>query len=1337
MIGPLPAEVRELTGLLRDHGLRVDLVVVTRLGVLIGQLPEDPEEAARYLAAAVVVDPGDRPAALQAARAWLATRREPAPPEVVAGPPPVSTLRYATPAEKLEAALQRPRRRTWLWLGLLAVVAVALGWWSMGPPLPDGDTRLRDDVPLKEPPPERPRPTTTRPMLLPRIDLVEVVTADDRRTEAMVLAVAALLALLLTGLWLWWSGRRRPAGSDGLAALPPPPSARLVRAGPSAPLLLELDEQDEIVWAAAQHTIEVGTRRVDVRATVRATSANAGIPVLHYRSRRHALGIWLWQDEMARPPEVPRLADEIASTLAEAGLNVQRGRYYDVPSDLVVERGRIRPEDADESLRWSKVVILTDGVGWVQQLRGPSRDEALRVARELGTWRHVRVVCFDAEAHDVLRDELAPHGLEVLAPEQVTEAIGAGPPKRRGAQLQDLDRWAAVLALFPGAVSLREALELRHRLGLRVGALDWRELRPRSRGQGIHYGIGERIERVDWLRRTTGYDRWPEGSSDLLYRALDAWDEIVDEEGARGRITRLLLAVWQDPEDAAWQLRTACAADESQRERVRSELQRMVPADRAANLGGQAFVLPWRSTEIDAVALAWLRELGLESAFGATAARTRPPGRRVLALATLAGLALFSGAVAVFSEPAVDVEPTIRFTPDGAWSSCSATTCAAGTGDGLAWASALPGGVYEVTLEEVSRAPCLVGTATERIWRCTRAGVAAPLPEGRLGSYVLLQGGTDEERADAAYALLGTGSAVEVREVVEWPAGLTFAPRDGTRNIQGMLATTERSADAYRITSWPAFVEELVDLPATRDTDVGDLDSVEPPSADPRFGVRGYQRPEPLRISRTGDGDLVGFGGDTTASTSRVSTTLSARPTGPSLTVVNRCDEPVTFFLDWRQEGSRRTAERRLEPGVALSPLEMGPGVVVLEGEEFRYSAEATESGRLWVGDTPVKYRGPAGFRLLEMRAVEIGDEPVVTLSCDDEQGAGVSDDALVALQRSVDALERQAAETPADPSSGIELALAHERVGDEQQARGQLEDALTAYERGVDAAARVDDLPVLFRIVAKAGDVQRLLGRLDDAGKSYRRGLAIARKTGDERQLYTASTKLGYLATSQGQFKEAAVNFRQSVVIAEKLGNRDDLLAALVSAGSAEVALGRLEDAEATYRRATNVFGGSAGRTSPDQLRNVFVAYTHLGDVLVAREEPKAAREAYDEGLATIVRLTTQEPYNAQWLRDLSVAHERLGGVQLAQGQRGAALESYRERLAIVERLAAADPSSSPAWQRELWRAQWDLAEIPESGMSWSTVYSTLHQLETQGALDAEARRALDIARARAAGRE
>ncbi len=791
--------LEDLITSLERGDLRVDGVVSGRLAVLIARLDLDDLPTLQHaIAAAVMTEVQQREAVHHAVKVWAARwPRRPAPPS--RPPPPV----YPTPIDSVRHDLtHRPdarERLAGMLLSLAAVVLLLL--WMASPPLqlPQPSPEARPEVvqPVRS---EIITPTIIAPP--PRGIQVPEIThtppAPPTWWAPQLLAAGALTTLLLSGLVLF---RRR---EDPPPPPPPPPAARAPASRMHHPLLLTPRDQDDVVWGMTQHQSDVASQRIDIEATIEATAAAGGIPELRFERRQQQDGAWLWLDRTAPMPELERLADELAHTLDRAGLPYRRGLYYGVPEEVQTARGTLKPAEADDGLRLARVVLLTDGEGWLGTLEGERSRHTQALLAALATWRHVRVVCFGPHLA-ALERHLAPLGITVLPPARAAEALSDSTTRGAPVTLLDLDPWAGACALLPEPVRFEAALHLRQRLGLRTDPLAWRVLsQPPSDSS---------VLRWDAVTRATHLNRLSRTAPEVREAALEVWRGYLRrrdgaQPGPAGATTHALLQLWLAPNAAAPVLHRL-AHDRALSRRIRRELERMVPAERSAP---DAIVLPWQSGSVEPEALAWLEQLGLGAAFDLPPSHARWPGRRAAGLAFLVATLTTAVAGGISWQPPASDTTSLHWPdprPEGTWSGEGMHPLVVGTRDQWSVQPNKGPGVYRVTL--VSRDVQCEAQDGDDLWmRCTSDGAAPPPRAGRPSTSLAVLVGVDRDPMKrVAAALLDTSSVDTVLLTPTWQ-DLPWPPSDAS--FQHLVAAEVDRPDAVTVLDWDAFAVELRSL---------------------------------------------------------------------------------------------------------------------------------------------------------------------------------------------------------------------------------------------------------------------------------------------------------------------------------------------------------------------------------------------------------------------------------------------------------------------------------------------------------------------------------------------
>jgi tetratricopeptide (TPR) repeat protein len=145
------------------------------------------------------------------------------------------------------------------------------------------------------------------------------------------------------------------------------------------------------------------------------------------------------------------------------------------------------------------------------------------------------------------------------------------------------------------------------------------------------------------------------------------------------------------------------------------------------------------------------------------------------------------------------------------------------------------------------------------------------------------------------------------------------------------------------------------------------------------------------------------------------------------------------------------------------------------------------------------------------------------------------------------------------------------------------------------------------------------------------------------------------------------------------------DLGVAYSEVGDVLVVQGNLPEALKSFRDGLIIFERLA-QSDPgaSRQRDLSFSYKRIGEVLVAQGDLQDALKFFRDSLAIFERLAQSDPGNAGWQRNLAVSYIEIGDVLVAQGSLPEALRSFRADLAITERLAQSD-SGNADWQREL----------------------------------------------------
>ncbi len=458
-----------------------------------------------------------------------------------------------------------------------------------------------------------------------------------------------ILALLTAGSL--WRKLRHKSGLPERAPEPPkkgPPRVFLAPPEGSGPQLLQPEEQDALVWGIGHFVADERTRRLDLPATVRATARAGGIPHLRFHQARHPREVWLWIDEAADDPAIPRIAAEIEAALQLSGLPVELALFRGVPDWLVNAAGvAFAPNEVDERRDAALVAILTDGRILARHHAADDRRVRLdAVLRGLSHWPRLAFVDFAAEPGD-LAAVLAKHSLARISPPELAAFLGSDEAsKRKGPRAVSGDNaWAAACALAPSSVDEPRAFQLRKRLGLAASPWSLRDLRNQAPGPlgRLQWQPEARARLLNWLRAAEAHPENEVAPGSLLARALDFWEEVYDREIAGQEdadtpahqhlaMERALLGLWRDPSKAVPDLFSLHQG--ALREVVEPKLGEMSPADY-----GEPWQvhLPWAWAERSGAEQVMLQEMKLGG--GMPRATLRRPGRLWLGVGLCVGLA--------------------------------------------------------------------------------------------------------------------------------------------------------------------------------------------------------------------------------------------------------------------------------------------------------------------------------------------------------------------------------------------------------------------------------------------------------------------------------------------------------------------------------------------------------------------------------------------------------------------------------------------------------------------------------------------------------------------------
>jgi hypothetical protein len=662
----LSAHLDPLFVLCRRAGLRVGIEESLRAEYLALLAGADGEDLRGPLAAAIVKSSDEGPLFQEAFTTWLGMAPRPAP-----SPAPPTTFAgrswsalapfrrlggvigratarlHLTPQQAARAHLAPAARRTtatdWLLaigtgvlLGLLFVLLWTEAWDSPAAPSASIERALRQGALV----------TAAAVLVLLLLALqrsrsrlpTRVPVPDEKGPPRVVLRGTA------------------PAGGDSLRLL-----------GPS--------DEETLASGIGRFLSDEASEVLDVAASVAATAAADGLPMLRYYRRRHQREVWLWLDDSVGALDgtadatVERLAREVALALTRAGLPVETAYYRGTPERLWSEHGgAFAPVEVDERRDAAIVAIFTDGRQLARRLASArDRPPTEALLRLLSHWPRLAFVDFARGKHNLER-LLAPYHIEVLPPEELVRLLAGEAQTTQRCLDTDLRgdalAWAAVCSMAPHAIDEETAFAVRKALDLQASPWTIDLLRASAPGPAgrISWEFAARARLARWLGEAESAARpprrrWPGARmpsvdrGTILGRTLRFWQERLAAEDAwrsrhspetwPGSLARQrllmeegLLRLWDDPEAATRELYRF-------REGPLAPFLKERLGELGARDGAQAsdlIPLPWRLAERSPTTRVMLGELGL----GGIRLREvlRPSRRYLLSVGVSLGLAM-------------------------------------------------------------------------------------------------------------------------------------------------------------------------------------------------------------------------------------------------------------------------------------------------------------------------------------------------------------------------------------------------------------------------------------------------------------------------------------------------------------------------------------------------------------------------------------------------------------------------------------------------------------------------------------------------------------------------
>lgn len=609
---------------------------------------------------------------------------------------------------------------------------------------------------------------------------IPVITFLGKQRDPRVTGAVAGVVGLLAAVGLYLSIRRRtllPAVTKVKLRDGP---ERVALASPSTrnAQLLDRRQQETVVWGIGRFVSDEPTAELDIDKTIDETARADGFPNLYYQFRRHPREVWIWVDESADQATALRLASDIADTLTQAGLPVERASFWGIPEVLLTAEGRdFAPNEVDERRDTALVVIFTDGRILSRQTEAEQRWRRVAVLlRQLSLWPNLVFVDFSRGANN-LEHYLAPFGIRVVEPEAMiafmgglNEAAAAQQAAPAPTLTGDVRAWAAACALAPAPIDEATAFSMREALGLSASPWGIESVRAsaESAGELFAWRGTARAELLRWLR-----DAAPEVLSQALalwierYRAddaartnADAIEPWIDTPAQRFlHMERALLELWSTPESAAAELyalhRTGDAA-------LTAAIRTHTANLSARDLGepGDAIALPWKMNALAPRTQAVLAEIGFAAAAGfELRSELVRPARQWLGVGLAAGAAL-AGLLGVALWPP---DPEVsRDSPRSCWLSQVVP------GGEHILACATPHYYYAAVIDG-DKMPKIIDSdevlrcRDKTEIRCDRAGRPSSTERWKKGSFFSIRLTRAPERfEELAYKLIESGTATYV-----------------------------------------------------------------------------------------------------------------------------------------------------------------------------------------------------------------------------------------------------------------------------------------------------------------------------------------------------------------------------------------------------------------------------------------------------------------------------------------------------------------------------------------------------------------------------------------------
>jgi serine/threonine protein kinase/Tfp pilus assembly protein PilF len=316
----------------------------------------------------------------------------------------------------------------------------------------------------------------------------------------------------------------------------------------------------------------------------------------------------------------------------------------------------------------------------------------------------------------------------------------------------------------------------------------------------------------------------------------------------------------------------------------------------------------------------------------------------------------------------------------------------------------------------------------------------------------------------------------------------------------------------------------------------------------------------------------------------------------------------------------------------------------------------------------------------------------------------GERKEARSAYERAVALFEQLAADFPAVPTYGGELALSHKQLGSLLADLGQYAKAKAEYLRAITLQEQlVADLPTVpeYRSELAAshnnlGLLLRAQGKWAEAEAEYRRALEFQKQLAADFPAVPAyrdylahhRNNLGILLAGQGRRAQAEAELQQALVLRKQLvadsptvpGYRQTLARCHNNLGLLLGEAGKDTEAEAEHRQAIALSRRLAADFPTVPHYREYLAHHHnsLGVVLWNLGKPAEAEAEWRRALDLLKRLADDLPTVPEYRHNLAGSHHNLAHRLAGLGKHGEAEAEYRQAIALSRRLAADFPTVS-----------------------------------------------------------